>query len=371
MPELPRFLFITCQVGAEAGVKQELAHRWPTARLAYSRPGFLTFKLPEELSSAADFDLESVFARAYGFSLGKVQGNDPDQLARDAWQLFGRSAGPGCPAVRRIHAWPRDVAPPGEHGFEPGLTPAALEARAALLRHCPRSDRLAKDAAAKVAAEPGEMVLDCILVEPNEWWIGYHQAGRVASRWPGGMLGLELPPHAVSRAWLKMEEALRWSELPIAAGARCAEIGSAPGGASQALLDRGILVTGIDPAEMAAEVLQHPNFTHLRRRANQVRRRDFRKIRWLTADMNVAPRYTLDVVEEIVAHPQINIRGMLLTLKLFQWEMAQEVPQYVARIRAWGYNFVNIRQLQYNRQEICVAALQKPFRRKPISPEIS
>jgi 23S rRNA (cytidine2498-2'-O)-methyltransferase len=102
-----------------------------------------------------------------------------------------------------------------------------------------------------------------------------------------------------------------------------------------------------------------------------VRRRDFRKIRWLTADMNVAPRYTLDVVEEIVAHPQINIRGMLLTLKLFQWEMAQEVPQYVARIRAWGYNFVNIRQLQYNRQEICVAALQKPFRRKPISPEIS
>ena len=162
------------------------------------------------------------------------------------------------------------------------------------------------------------MVMDCILVEPDEWWVGYHQAQRVATRWPGGMLELKLPPHAVSRAWLKMEESLRWSELPIADGGRCAEIGSAPGGASQALLDRGIVVTGIDPAEMAPEVLQHPNFTHLRRRANQVKRREFRKIRWLTADMNVAPRYTLDVVEEIVTHPQINIRGMLLTLKLFR-----------------------------------------------------
>jgi len=170
---------------------------------------------------------------------------------------------------------------------------------------------------------------------------------------------------------LKMEESLRWSELPIADGARCAEIGSAPGGASQALLDRGIVVTGIDPAEMAPEVLQYPNFTHLRRRANQVKRREFRKIRWLTADMNVAPRYTLDVVEEIVTHPQINIRGMLLTLKLFEWELAEEIPQCLARIRGWGYNSVHARQLQYNRREICVAAMQKPFRRKPISREIA
>ena len=71
---------------------------------------------------------------------------------------------------------------------------------------------------------------------------------------------LELPQDAVSRAWLKMEEALRWSQLPIPRGARVADIGSAPGGASQALLAHGLLVTGIDPAEMAPSVLKNPPF---------------------------------------------------------------------------------------------------------------
>ena len=30
--------------------------------------------------------------------------------------------------------------------------------------------------------------------------------------------------------------------------------------------------------------------------------------------MNVAPQYTLDAVEALVAHAEVNIRGMLLTL---------------------------------------------------------
>ena len=176
-------------------------------------------------------------------------------------------------------------------------------------------------------------------------------------------MALEMPPEAVSRAWLKMEEALRWAELPIPSGARVAEIGSAPGGASQALLGRGLLVTGIDPAEMHPTVLAHPHFTHIRRRSTQVRRREFRKIRWLTADMNVAPNYTLDAVEGIVTHPEVHIRGLLLTLKLPQWKLAAHIPEYLDRIRGWGYNLVRARQLQHDRREICVAALQKPFRR--------
>jgi 23S rRNA (cytidine2498-2'-O)-methyltransferase len=178
------------------------------------------------------------------------------------------------------------------------------------------------------------------------------------------MLALELPADAVSRAWLKMEEALRWSQLPIGPGARVAEIGSAPGGASQALLARGCEVLGIDPAAMDPRVLAHPQFTHLRRRSTQVRRREFRKVRWLAADMNVAPNYTLDAVEGIVTHAEVSIRGMLLTLKLLEWDLAARLPEYIERVRGWGFNVVRARQLQHNRREVCLAALQKPFRRK-------
>ncbi len=357
MPDRPRFLFVTCQRGAEGAVKGELARLWPDFRFAFSRPGFLTFKLPEEHRLAADFDLNSVFARAYGFSLGKVTGDDPDGLAHKVWEVFGDRP------AEQIHAWQRDLAEPGEHDFEPSITPAAVDAFEAVRRHCPRPEMLAPDDSQR-RPRRGDFVLDCVLVEPNQWWIGYHRVKSVPSGWAGGIMPLPLPPEAVSRSWLKMEEALRWSQLPIARGARCAEIGSAPGGSSQALLDRGLIVTGIDPAEMHPRVLADANFTHVRRRAVQVRRREFRKARWLSADMIVAPNFTLDAVEAIVTHPQVSIRGLLLTLKLTDWKLADMVPDWLDRVRSWGYNQVRGRQLSHDRREFCVAALQKPFRRK-------
>jgi hypothetical protein len=79
----------------------------------------------------------------------------------------------------------------------------------------------------------------------------------------------------------------------------------------------------------------------------------------------VAPNYTLTAVENIVTHPEVSIRGMILTLKLTRWELAERIPQWLRRIRSWGYNEIQARQLYYHRQEIAVAALQRPFRRKP------
>jgi 23S rRNA (cytidine2498-2'-O)-methyltransferase len=56
---------------------------------------------------------------------------------------------------------------------------------------------------------------------------------------------------------------------------------------------------------------------------------------------------------------------MLLTLKLTDWSLAAQLPEWINRVRGWGYNVVRARQLVHNRQEICVAALMKPFQRKP------
>jgi 23S rRNA (cytidine2498-2'-O)-methyltransferase len=397
---MARFLFVTCQVGAEKAVKAEIAKQWSDFRFAFSRPGFLTFKLPEEQFLAPDFDLASVFARTHGFSLGKVsldasalprgtslqpvlsepssepvttkldsQPVDQSQsfssaplslAAQDFWSLLADRP------VRHIHVWERDRAEPGDHGFEPSITPAATAVYEGLRATCPRSERLAPGNHLQQQAVLGDWVADCTLVEPHEWWVGFHRARSVEARWPGGIPNLAMPAEAASRAWLKMEEALAWSQLPAAPGARFAEIGSSPGGASQSLLGRGYEVVGIDPAEMAPQVLNNPSFRHIRRRAIAVPRRAFRKVRWLTADMNVAPNFTLDAVEAIVVHPEVNIRGMLLTLKLPEWHLASEVPAYLARIRSWGFNLVRARQLAHNRREFCVAALQKPFQRKPV-----
>ena len=181
------------------------------------------------------FDLELVFARAYGFSLGGVEGRNSEELAAKIWQMGkGRT-------FQRVHVWEKDHAEPGDHGFEPGITQAALDAHQWLLRDVSLIQTVWPRRPATCPIRPG-WANACWIA--SCWSLAYggpagHRADSFASRHPGGMLSLALPSEAVSRAWLKMEEALRWSGLPIPRGARVAELGSAPGGASQGRCCRG------------------------------------------------------------------------------------------------------------------------------------
>lgn len=337
----------TCQIGAETALKSELSRRWPEFRFAYSRPGFLTFKLPTGHGLRDDFDLSAVFARWHGFSLGKATSDDFGERCETVVKLVAGQA------FDQVHVFPRDKFTPGEHRYEPGLTPECAEVEEALMK------RLGAEVITHHGPPPareGALVLDVVLVGPNEWWIGYHRARSRVSRWPGGLRTFETSPEVISRAYLKLVEGLDWSRLPLKPGQVCAEIGCAPGGACQALLERGMSVIGIDPAEVDPAVSAHPQFTHIRKRGHEVRRGEFHAVRWLFADLNVVPSYTLDTVEGIVTHPTVHVRGMLLTLKLLDWKLADELSDYLDRIRSWGFPSVRARQLQHNRQEVCVAA---------------
>ncbi len=346
----PQFVFVTCQVGAEAAVKREVAANSPDWRFAFSRPGFLTFKLPVDCHLSDTFGLKSVFARAYGVSLGKVTGQSNAQLAAGVWRLAGERQ------FQSLHVWSRDLAAPGHRGFEPGIDEAAIAARQAIIAAAPPGTEIRFDN----PTQRDDHVLDCIVVAPGEWWVGAHRATRRVRCWPGGLWPGETPEDLVSRAYLKMAEALDWSALPIKSGQRCVEIGCAPGGASQALLDRGLRVTGVDPAEVDPRVLQRPHFQHIRKRASDVRRKDFADFQWLIADINVAPAYTLDCVRDIVMHRAVRIRGLIMNLKLLDWKLAEDIPQYLAEVRSWGFRRIRVRQLSHSRQEICVAAAKPP-----------
>jgi 23S rRNA (cytidine2498-2'-O)-methyltransferase len=356
---LPRFLFVVCQCGAEQALKQELIRQWPDFRFAYSRPGFVTFKMPADRHPQGDFDLRCAFARTHGITLGKVRGDNAQQMAASVWDAASGTR------IGHIHVWQRDTAVPGEGGFEPGPTPLAVEVGRIISGAVPSGVSVSSPVQVNRVARAGDCILDCVLVEPGQWWIGFHRASTMPSRWPGGTPLVHLPSDAVSRAYLKMQEALLWSRLPIAPGDRCVEIGSAPGGSCQTLLDRGLVVTGIDPADMDDLVLAHPNYTHVRARAADLKRREFRSFKWLMVDSNVAPKHTLDTVEHIVTHRQVHVRGLLLTLKLPNWKLAERIPDHLQRVRSWGYRYVNVRQLAFNRQEVCVAAMNSRRLRRP------
>lgn len=357
MEPTAQFVFTTCQVGAEAALKAELARLWPDWRLSFSRPGFVTFKVPAASLLPEPLDLQSVFARTYGLSLGRVSGVEAGAMARQAWELIGPRH------ADHLHVWQRDAALPGDNDFEPGETILAQEVGRQLCAACPH-DKGPSDLPLNRIARPGQSVFDCVLVQPSEWWVGTHTTLHLPSRWPGGVPLIQPAESMISRAYLKLQEALAWSRMPLAAGDCCVEIGSAPGGSAQLLLERGLRVIGIDPAEMDESIANHPHFRHVRKRAAEVRRRELSEARWLLADSNVAPQHTLDSVEAIVTHASLHIRGLLLTLKLPDWDLAAEIPAYLERIRSWGFRRVQARQLAFNRQEICVAAMRNRAMRR-------
>jgi 23S rRNA (cytidine2498-2'-O)-methyltransferase len=342
-----RFVFVATQSGAERALKKEIAREHPELKFAFSRPGFVTFRSSEDLAN--DFVLRTVFARTWGFSLGKVKGSDDSQLARDAWRLIGEKL-PDEPLCH-VHVWQRERVLPGDQGYDAAADELARSLGALLIENRPATSQ---PGTVNSAAAIG----DVVLVERDEWWLGWHHANTPETRWPGGVPPIALPPRMISRAYLKIVEALEWSQLPIQPGDRCVEIGSSPGGSCLALLERGLFVTGIDPAEMDPEVLAHPNFTHLRAIAKNVKRSIFRECRWLVMDANVAPNYTLDTLDGVLAQGGARPEGLVLTLKLTDPALAEELPAIAERIRRYGYRRVRMRQLAYNRREICVVVDQ-------------
>jgi 23S rRNA (cytidine2498-2'-O)-methyltransferase len=210
----------------------------------------------------------------------------------------------------------------------------------------------------------GQRVIDCVLVEPNQWWIGSHTVESTVQRWPGGVPKLTPSNEVISRAYLKTSEALLWSRLPAAEGDAFVEIGCAPGGSAQALIERGYLVTGVDPAKVDERLAAMPGFTHVQKRAQDLKRKEYADFPWLTADLNVDPTHTLDTVEAIVGHRSVHTRGMLLTLKMLSREMYGKISEYIGRVRSWGFEDVRVRQLAFNRQEVCLAALRKRAMRR-------
>lgn len=360
------FLYTCCQTGAEAALKKEVAREHPELRFAYSRPGFVTFKHAEGAAIEPDFILRSVFARTQGISCGKSAA-DPAPILEFAKSL----ATDGKPL--KIHVWERDQHFPGDEplGFVMG---AWARTASQLILGAAATAEVLLDA--ETLPAEGDTVLDVICVEAGEWWFGYHRHTNAHPPWPGGRPPISMPAQSPSRAYLKLEEAIRWSHAPLKAEDIAVEIGSAPGGASYALLERGLRVIGIDPGEMDPRILANPNFKQIRRPVAQVPREELpESVQWLLLDMNVEPRISLFAVDRLAHRLSDTLLGVFLTVKLNQWRIADQIPSMLEHVRVMGMARARATQLPSNRQEIMIYGLTRKgvsrfdlMRRSPASP---
>jgi 23S rRNA (cytidine2498-2'-O)-methyltransferase len=352
------FVWATHQVAATRWLKAELARTAPHLQFAFSRPGLTTFRVDTDLArdrppggTAASASLEEVqlpssFARAWGASLGRASS------AEQALALLG----PRLDQPVRLHVFERDIDVPADEQ-DPELRGRRAAAVEAALR------ALAPQAFLPEArALAGEVVVDVIVPhssEPEEpYLVGTHRHDAHHGPLPGGVGHIAPPADAPSRAWCKVEEAICWANLSPVPGDTAVEIGSAPGGATLALLRRGLTVYGIDPGEMHPLTKgfrgTHGNrFVHLHMPAAEVPKRALpHQYQWLLLDVNLAPMVALRYVERFVALAHGGLKGAVLTIKLNDEGVFLALPRLLERIQKLGATNLRVTQLPSHRSEV-------------------
>jgi 23S rRNA (cytidine2498-2'-O)-methyltransferase len=176
------------------------------------------------------------------------------------------------------------------------------------------------------------------------------------SDWPGGAVRFRKDEGLISRAAFKLLEAERTFNLPLDRFSHALDLGAAPGGWSSVLLERGLKVTAVDPAEMDKSLELHPNLRHIRRNAADV---SFApgSFDLLVCDMSWDPHHTQRIVSELA--PAISAGGSgLITLKLMYRKPVQTIQELVEDY-SLHFDVRQVKQLFHNREEVTMWVKRK------------
>jgi len=155
----------------------------------------------------------------------------------------------------------------------------------------------------------------------------------------------------ISRAEHKLREAIVkfGLELPPAGGEVWAmDIGAAPGGWSNVLLEYGYHVTAVDPARLDPRLAEHPRLEHARCRIERFEPKHAYAL--IVCDMNVGPAQAARMM--VTLRPLLAAGGLaVLTLKLPVSDAERDIAA-AREILGEAYEVRHIKNLCHNRREV-------------------
>ncbi len=320
------FVFFTCNEKSVPLLKAEIRMKNPDFKLSFSRKNYLTYKIEKDNPDILKYDF--VFSRVFGISFGKFELDhfNPEMIKKYSNKF-------------RLHVWSMDP------------TKECTEFRKELLEKY--KDLFFKEE----KAENGDWIVDLIEVSEGKYWWGIHQSRMKTCPYPAGIYPIKENPDAPSRAYGKLAETVKGFSIHIKKEDTALEFGSAPGGAALYLLENGLYVTGVDPAEMDEEVLKNKKFVHINDSIQKMDISKFKnKLDWILSDMNVSPKTAIGLLKPIINDNKRNMKGLIFTLKLNHPEYVKKIPLYLTAIKKLGFRRVLAKQFSRNHTEIAVFA---------------
>lgn len=204
----------------------------------------------------------------------------------------------------------------------------------------------------RASAEPRGVLGQLVAAGPALWILGAVAQRDAVSLSPGGRHRMRREADAPSRASMKLEEALAELSHQPSRGELCVDLGAAPGGWTQRLVERGAKVIAVDPANLTPELTRNPKVRHVKESAFAFEPDE--PVDWLFCDMAWRP---LEVAQLLAKWAR---RGWALYLVAnIKLPMKDKNP-ILFRVRKTledgGWKQLQIRQLYHDRDEVTVIA---------------
>ncbi|HLH61962.1 MAG TPA: SAM-dependent methyltransferase [Ktedonobacteraceae bacterium] len=209
-------------------------------------------------------------------------------------------------------------------------------------------------------------IIVSLLCALDKAYIGISLAGDNLSPWPGGMRHFAQTDEQISRAEFKLLEALEVFGLSLPAHGRALDLGAAPGGWTRLLLEIGLNVVAVDPAQLDSRLLRSPHaqrLEHFRGYAEVYLEDAVKKHRQfdvIANDMRMDAREASRLLVQAgkcLRHDGFIISTLKLphaTASIDPLKNLREALHLLSR----RFNIVQAHQLFHNRQEVTVVTAQ-------------
>lgn len=198
---------------------------------------------------------------------------------------------------------------------------------------------------------PSEVV--SIAVANNKCYIGVSHINDNLSAWSGGAHRFLKEKEQVCRAEFKLLEALDYYKIDMSGFIKAIDLGAAPGGWTRVLLNKGLGVYAVDPANLDESLGSEKKLQHFKETAQEFFKRDFPpEFDMIVNDMKMDTKESAKLMVESSRLLKENGLGVI-TLKLPKIEMKRKIKDAV-KILESCYAIIGVRQLFHNRSEVTV-----------------
>ncbi len=210
---------------------------------------------------------------------------------------------------------------------------------------------LLKEKGFEISVKDPDNIISVFLTR-KECYIGLGDAWANLSSYNGGMVMFAKNEEQISRAEYKLLEAFEVFDIDLRNFRTAIDLGASPGGWTKILVEQGLKVAAVDPAELDPSLLEDKNVTHYKMMAEDFLSRYQVKVDVLVNDMKMDVIKTCEIMNTMsdgLAHDGIGI----VTFKLPQKNQTGKILDGI-RVLKEKYKILYTKQLFNNRSEVTV-----------------